>query len=77
MGVFQLGVIVFTAGSLLCGLSGSLEVLILARIVQGVGCAVDRFQRVEKLNSLIAAGWAIKEMKSENNSTFFVLEKAD
>ena len=39
VGVFQLGVIVFTAGSLLCGLSGSLEVLILARIVQGVGCA--------------------------------------
>lgn len=34
VGVFQLGVIVFTAGSLLCGLSGSLEVLILARIVQ-------------------------------------------
>ena len=29
---------------------------------------MDRFQRVEKLNSLIAAGWAIKEMKSENNS---------
>lgn len=35
VGVFQLGVIVFTAGSLLCGLSASLEVLILARIVQG------------------------------------------
>lgn len=32
--VFQLGVIVFTVGSLLCGLSASLEVLILARIVQ-------------------------------------------
>ncbi|MFR2031154.1 MAG: MFS transporter [Collinsella sp.] len=37
--VFQLGVIVFTGGSLLCGLSGSLEVLILARFVQGIGCA--------------------------------------
>lgn len=37
VGVFQLGVIVFTVGSLLCGLSASLEVLILARIVQGVG----------------------------------------
>ena len=23
---------------------------------------MDRFQRVEKLNSLIAAGWAIKEI---------------
>ena len=41
------------------------------------GYICKRFQRVEKLNSLIAAGWAIKEMKSENNSTFFVLEKAD
>ena len=39
VGVFQLGVIVFTVGSLLCGLSASLEVLILARIVQGIGCA--------------------------------------
>ena len=37
--VFQLGVIVFSVGSLLCGLSASLEVLILARIAQGVGCA--------------------------------------
>ena len=37
--VFQLGVIVFTGGSLLCGLSTSLEVLILARFVQGIGCA--------------------------------------
>lgn len=37
--VFQLGVIVFSVGSLLCGLSASLEVLILARIVQGIGCA--------------------------------------
>lgn len=37
--VFQLGVIVFTGGSLLCGLSASLEVLILARFVQGIGCA--------------------------------------
>lgn len=34
VGVFQLGVIVFTVGSLLCGLSASLEVLILARIVR-------------------------------------------
>ena len=39
VGVFQLGVIVFSVGSLLCGLSASLEVLILARFVQGIGCA--------------------------------------
>ena len=37
--VFQLGVVVFTVGSLLCGLSKTLEMLIVARIVQGVGCA--------------------------------------
>ena len=39
--VFQLGVIVFTGGSLLCGLSASLEVLILARFVQGIGCPLS------------------------------------
>ena len=38
---------------------------------------MDRFQRIEKLNGLLAAGWAIKEMRTENDSTFFVLEKAD
>lgn len=44
---------------------------------EGKAPDMDRFQRVEKLNGLLAAGWAIKEMKTENNSTFFVLEKAD
>ena len=37
--IFQLGVLVFTAGSLACGLSKTLEMLIFARILQGVGCA--------------------------------------
>lgn len=37
--VFQLGVAVFTLGSLFCGLSKTLEILIAARTVQGVGCA--------------------------------------
>ena len=36
---------------------------------------MDRFQRVEKLNSLIAAGWAIKEMKTENHRPMFVRVK--
>ena len=37
--VFQAGVVVFTLGSLLCGLAQSLSVLIAARVVQGVGSA--------------------------------------
>ena len=36
---------------------------------------MDRFQRVEKLNSLIAAGWAIKEMKSETAAHSLCLRK--
>lgn len=36
---FQLGVALFTAGSLLCGLAGSLPSLVVARVVQGVGAA--------------------------------------
>ena len=60
VGVFQLGVIVFTVGSLLCGLSGSLEVLILARIVQGVGCAAamarERGRAMGILATFVALG---------------------
>ena len=37
--VFQGGVVVFTLGSLLCGLSTTLPVLVAARVVQGIGCA--------------------------------------
>ena len=37
--VFQLGVAVFTLGSLCCGLSQTLETLALSRVLQGVGCA--------------------------------------
>ena len=37
--VFQAGVVVFTLGSLLCGLATTLPVLVCARVVQGVGCA--------------------------------------
>lgn len=36
---------------------------------------MDRFQRVEKLNSLLQLGWAIKEFRTESEGSFFVLEK--
>lgn len=38
--VFRLAIVVFSAGSLLCGLSGSLAELVLSRVVQGVGGAL-------------------------------------
>ena len=38
--IFQAGVIGFTVGSLLCGLAATLPVLVVARAVQGVGCAL-------------------------------------
>lgn len=37
--IFQLGVAVFTLGSLACGLSPTLEMLVVSRVLQGVGCA--------------------------------------
>lgn len=37
--VFQIGVILFTIGSLLCSISGTLPLLISARVVQGLGSA--------------------------------------
>src|SRR5437764_511395 len=38
--VFMAGLTVFTAASLLCGISGSQQLLIAARLVQGVGGAM-------------------------------------
>src|SRR5215467_2529636 len=35
--IFQTGLVVFSAGSLLCGLAPSLEFLIAARVVQAIG----------------------------------------
>ncbi len=38
--IFQLAIAIFTAGSILCGLSGSIGSLVLARILQGIGGAM-------------------------------------
>lgn len=37
--VFKLGIIIFTIGSLLCGLSNSLVMLVFSRILQAIGAA--------------------------------------
>lgn len=37
--VFRFGIILFTFGSLMCGLSGSLPLLVLSRVVQAIGAA--------------------------------------
>lgn len=37
--VFKFGVVVFTAGSLLCGFTDSLLVLVIARVIQAIGAA--------------------------------------
>jgi EmrB/QacA subfamily drug resistance transporter len=37
--IFKFGIILFTAGSLMCGLSNSLFVLVIARVIQAVGAA--------------------------------------
>lgn len=59
--VFFFGYLLFTAGSLLCGAATSLEMLITARFIQGIGCAmilaiafavIPRFLPPEK------TGWA-------------------
>jgi len=37
--VFKFGIALFTLGSLFCGITGSLQVLIFARVIQGIGAA--------------------------------------
>lgn len=37
---------------------------------------MDRFSRVEKLNSMLNVGWVIKGFKQSDEGSYFLLEKA-
>src|SRR5919199_5149164 len=55
--IFAIGLVVFTASSLLCGLSSSATELIAARAVQGVGAAL----MMPATLSIISATFAVRE----------------
>lgn len=38
--IYKIGVIIFTLGSLFCGISPNIKILILSRIIQGLGAAL-------------------------------------
>src|SRR5215475_65733 len=54
--VFAIGIVVFTAGSLLCGLAGSPLFLTLARAFQGVGGAIIFAPRFALISNAFQAG---------------------
>jgi EmrB/QacA subfamily drug resistance transporter len=54
--IFMSGLVLFTAASLLCGLSGSAGLLIAARAVQGVGAAIVSPAALSILTNTFAAG---------------------
>ncbi len=59
--VFFLGYLLFTLGSLLCGLSPSLNTLIVSRFIQGAGCAMltaIAFAIIPKFLPQEIIGWA-------------------
>lgn len=39
--------------------------------------SLDRFQRVEQLNEMLALGWSIKDFKTSQGDSYFLLEKDD
>lgn len=53
--VFATGIVVFTAGSLACGLAPTIEFLVTARAVQGVGGAIMFATSLALLTGLPAA----------------------
>src|SRR4051812_17222356 len=54
--VFAIGIVVFTAGSLLCGLAGSPLFLTLARAFQGIGGAIMFATSLALISSAFQAG---------------------
>lgn len=59
--VFFMGYLLFTLGSLLCGFSPSLHVLIASRFIQGIGCAMliaIAFAVIPKFLPQEITGWA-------------------
>ena len=53
--LYLLGLAVFTGASLWCGLAGSIEVLIAARVLQGVGAALLTPQTLSSITRLFPA----------------------
>ncbi|WP_010535012.1 DHA2 family efflux MFS transporter permease subunit [Brachybacterium squillarum] len=52
--MYMAGLVVFTVSSLWCGLSGSVEMLILARVVQGLGAGMMTPQTMSMITRLFA-----------------------
>ena len=53
--VYLVGLAIFTASSLWCGLSGTIEMLILARVVQGIGAAMITPQTMAVITRIFPA----------------------